>query len=63
MYICVYIFIHEFDDPNRCRNVSKPKGSKPGLVQLNGDVATIRIDVKAESKRLERLEKTKEVIA
>jgi hypothetical protein len=47
---------------HRCRNVSKPKGAKPGLVQLNGDVATIRIDVKAESKRLERLEKTKEII-
>mmetsp|Transcript_44372 Transcript_44372/g.73958 ORF Transcript_44372/g.73958 Transcript_44372/m.73958 type:complete len:409 (-) Transcript_44372:64-1290(-) len=42
----------------RCRQVSKPRGAKAGLVHLNGDVATIRVDVSAEDKRLERLETT-----
>lgn len=41
----------------RCRNVSKPKGAKPGLVHLSGDVRSITIHVKAESKRLDRLVK------
>ena len=42
----------------RCRNVSKPKGAKPGLVNINGDVTTIKLDMKAEAGRLERLEAT-----
>ena len=46
----------------RCRFVSKPGGSKPGLVFLSGDVSTIKIDVKAEALRIERLEKTKEAV-
>lgn len=40
----------------RARNVSKPPGAKPGLVQLNGDVKTITIrksDVETRCKRLE----------
>ena len=41
----------------RCRNVSKPSGAKPGLVQLRGDVRTINIDLRVEAKRLERLKK------
>jgi hypothetical protein len=41
----------------RCRNVSKPAGAKAGLVQLTGDVHTVTVDVKGESKRLERLKK------
>jgi hypothetical protein len=32
----------------RCRQVSKPSGAKAGLVRLNGDVETIKVDVKAE---------------
>lgn len=39
----------------RCRYVSKPRGAKPGLVYLNGDVATITVDMKAEAERLDRL--------
>lgn len=41
----------------RCRNVSKPRGAKPGLVHLNGDITPIKIDVKAEQDRLNRLQK------
>ena len=41
----------------RCRQVTKPGGAKPGLVHLNGDILTVKIDVKAETKRGERLEK------
>jgi predicted ribosome quality control (RQC) complex YloA/Tae2 family protein len=44
----------------RCRHVTKPGGAKPGLVFLGGDVSTIKIDVKAEALRIERLEKTKQ---
>ena len=44
----------------RCRNVSKPGGAKAGLVYLSGDVSTIKVDVRAEAARLERLEKNKE---
>mmetsp|Transcript_38294 Transcript_38294/g.104275 ORF Transcript_38294/g.104275 Transcript_38294/m.104275 type:complete len:165 (+) Transcript_38294:129-623(+) len=42
----------------RCRNVSKPRGAKPGLVNINGDVATIKLDMKSEADRLGRLEAT-----
>ena len=42
----------------RCRNISKPMGAKPGLVSLRGDITTIKMDLKAEAKRLERLEAT-----
>lgn len=41
----------------RCRNVSKPPGAKPGLVQLRGDIHTITVDTKTENKRLERLKR------
>ena len=40
--------------------MTKPGGAKPGLVFLGGDVSTIKIDVKAEVLRIERLEKTKQ---
>lgn len=43
----------------RCRQVSKPKGAKPGLVQLSGDVRTVVVNVKDEASRLERLMETK----
>lgn len=43
----------------RCRNVSKPRGAKPGLVQLNGDVGVVKVNVRKEAARLERLEKAK----
>lgn len=42
----------------RCRNVSKPALAKPGLVTLSGDVRTVRVDVKANRERIERLEGT-----
>ena len=41
----------------RCRNVSKPRLAKPGLVHISGDIRTINIDMKVETKRLERLQK------
>lgn len=41
----------------RCRNVSKPRGTKPGLVYLSGDVITVNIDMKVERQRLDRLKK------
>lgn len=41
----------------RCRNVSKPRGAKPGLVQLDGDTRTVTVDIKAERGRLDRLKK------
>lgn len=41
----------------RCRNVSKPSGAKAGLVQIRGDIHTVTVDIKAESKRLERLQR------
>jgi predicted ribosome quality control (RQC) complex YloA/Tae2 family protein len=44
----------------RCRQVSKPPGAKPGLVRLSGDILTVRIDAKAETKRLERLNAQKQ---
>jgi predicted ribosome quality control (RQC) complex YloA/Tae2 family protein len=39
----------------RARQVSKPMGAKPGLVQLSGDVKTIKLNWQKERKRLERL--------
>lgn len=44
----------------RCRHVTKPYGAKPGLVFLKDEVATTRVDIKAETSRLERLLVTKE---
>ena len=43
----------------RCRQVSKPRGAKPGLVQLSGEVRTVTVCVKDEAARLERLAATK----
>ena len=43
----------------RCRQVSKPRGAKPGLVQLSGDIRTVTVNVKEEADRLERLMATK----
>ena len=40
----------------RARQVSKPQGVKPGLVQLKGDVRTVKVDWKKEKPRLERLQ-------
>lgn len=40
----------------RARNVSKPAGAKPGLVQLSGDIRTITLrksEVESRCKRLE----------
>jgi predicted ribosome quality control (RQC) complex YloA/Tae2 family protein len=42
----------------RARQVSKPFGAKPGLVQLNGDVKTVKVDWRKEKHRLERLAST-----
>jgi len=42
----------------RCRNVSKPPGAKPGLVQLNGDVKIITLNKDEVLKRVDRLEGT-----
>ena len=41
----------------KARQVSKPFGAKPGLVQLSGDVRTIAVDWRRERQRLERLER------
>jgi predicted ribosome quality control (RQC) complex YloA/Tae2 family protein len=41
----------------RCRNVSKPRNAKPGLVMINGDVTTIKVDLKVDGKRIEELKK------
>ena len=40
----------------RARQVSKPQGAKAGLVQLSGNVITVRVDWRKERHRLERLE-------
>ncbi|KAL7498416.1 hypothetical protein ACHAWT_007353 [Skeletonema menzelii] len=42
----------------RCRNVSKPPGAKPGLVQLSGEVKTITLKKVEVMERTERLEGT-----
>ena len=39
----------------RARQVKKPGGAKPGLVQLRGDVKIINLDWRREKYRLERL--------
>ena len=39
----------------KARQVSKPAGAKPGLVQLSGDVKTIKVNWKNEKRRLDRL--------
>lgn len=45
----------------RCRHVTKPKGAKPGLVHLSGgDIATISINIKEETERLNRLETSRD---
>ena len=38
----------------RARQVRKPLGAKPGLVQLSGDVKTIKLNWKKERRRLDR---------
>mmetsp|Transcript_22668 Transcript_22668/g.36482 ORF Transcript_22668/g.36482 Transcript_22668/m.36482 type:complete len:241 (-) Transcript_22668:110-832(-) len=43
----------------RCRQVSKPMGSKAGLVQLSGGVKSVTVSVKNEIERLKRLDATK----
>jgi predicted ribosome quality control (RQC) complex YloA/Tae2 family protein len=40
----------------RARQVRKPQGAKPGLVQLSGDVQTIKLNWKNEKHRLDRLQ-------
>eukprot|EP00802_Teleaulax_amphioxeia_P015601 Tamp_15692.p1 GENE.Tamp_15692~~Tamp_15692.p1 ORF type:complete len:372 (+),score=70.21 Tamp_15692:165-1280(+) len=44
----------------RCRDVTKPPGAKPGLVQLRGAVETIKVDLKKELTRLDRLLPTRD---
>lgn len=39
----------------KARQVRKPPGAKPGLVQLSGSVSTINVEWKREKHRLERL--------
>ena len=39
----------------RARQVSKPYGAKPGLVQLSGDVKTVKLNWRKEKGRLDRL--------
>lgn len=43
----------------RWRDVKKPPGAKPGLVQLTGKVQTVTVNMKESESRLERLDKTK----
>ena len=43
----------------RARQVSKPAGAKPGLVFLNGEIRQIKMNVKSEVERLDRLSATK----
>jgi hypothetical protein len=42
----------------RARDVQKPPGAKPGLVQLTGSVRTVTVNMKEAQARLERLDKT-----
>jgi len=42
----------------RCRHIAKPPGAKAGLVQLNGPVQTIVVNMKDAQTRLTRLDKT-----
>lgn len=43
----------------RCRDVRKPPGAKPGLVQLKGNVGLLDLYLNSEAKRLARLESSK----
>ena len=43
----------------RCRQVSKPRGAKAGLVHLSGDVRGVAVTAKDVKQRLERLLETK----
>ena len=43
----------------RCRQVSKPRGAKAGLVHLSGDVRGVAVTAKDAERRLERLLETK----
>ena len=43
----------------RWRDVKKPPGAKPGLVQLTGKVQTVSVNMKEVEARLERLDETK----
>jgi len=45
----------------RCRDVSKPRGAKAGLVQLNGPVKTISVNMKDAAERLQRLDATEQI--
>jgi predicted ribosome quality control (RQC) complex YloA/Tae2 family protein len=42
----------------RCRDVKKPPGAKPGLVQLTGKVRSISVNMKKEESRLNRIDTT-----
>jgi predicted ribosome quality control (RQC) complex YloA/Tae2 family protein len=42
----------------RCRDVKKPAGAKPGLVQLTGKVLTVTVNMRQAAERLQRLEET-----
>lgn len=42
----------------RCRNVTKPPGAKAGLVRINGNVQTIKVNMKEAEVRLKRLDDT-----
>jgi NFACT protein RNA binding domain len=46
----------------RCRQVKKPSNFKAGMVTLNGDVATVTVNVKTQADRLERLSLTKDSV-
>lgn len=41
----------------RCRDVTKPRGAKPGLVQLRGSIATVTIDMNVAARKLESIKK------
>ncbi len=72
IYIYTYVDIHAYisfemqgggSTPvtvTRCRDVTKPSGLNPGQVQLRGEVSTIRINLKTEAARLDRLLKTRD---
>ena len=42
----------------RCRNVTKPRGAKAGLVQLSGNIRTISVRMTEAEARLDRLDST-----
>mmetsp|Transcript_4033 Transcript_4033/g.5299 ORF Transcript_4033/g.5299 Transcript_4033/m.5299 type:complete len:391 (-) Transcript_4033:160-1332(-) len=41
-----------------CRDINKPPGAKAGLVQLTGEVQTVKVNMKDAKKRLDRLDST-----